>query len=605
MQNKVFTLSTTFLFLFYFSSYLTAQVYEDYIGGGHSQGIEVVTSNDFSPNDWDEVASGGQSINGSGLDARLFETARFLSQATLGANRDYIESVAEMDYEDWLDGQFQIPTTSMFQETDSAFNVALDLYVQNGGDPEDYFGPYLPHFYYGLWRHNLMNEDLLRQRVAHALSEILVISLQSELGDFGYGLASYWDILQENAFGNYEDLLMDVSLSPMMGRYLSHFNNPLEIPSLNIHPDENYAREIMQLFTIGLYELNIDGSQVLDMNDQAIPTYDNDDIKEFAQVFTGLGPGEIMENPWVSDPIFGLDFYLTIKSEPMAMYEEWHDQSSKQLLNGYVIPAGQDGLNDIQDAVNHLFNHPNVGPFLALRLIQNMVKSNPSPGYIERVALAFNDNGNGVRGDMKAVIKAVLLDEEARSCVWLNEAYHGKLRAPIYRYYQLARANELESDDELYWNVGYDFLLLTEQAPLAASSVFNFYSPDFQPNGDIASADLVAPEFQIHNSRTSIGFMNSIYVNNNWALLWDWEGGTDDTRINFSVLEPIARDPEALLNHMDVVYTNGQLTEETRTIIKEALEGIQQNNFGNQYTTFRVRMALYLIMVSPDYAILK
>lgn len=584
---------------------INAQVYEDYIGGGNSQGINVITSDSYSPNSWDEVASGEQTLNGSGMDARLFETARFLTQATLGAKREYIEEVAQMDFEEWIDDQFTKPYASMFQATDSAYNVAKDIYVSNGGNPEDFFGPYLPHFYYGLWHNNMFNEDLLRQRIAMALSEILVISVQSELGDYGYGLGAYYDILLEHSFGNYEDLLLDVSLNPMMGKYLSHFNNPLEIPALNIHPDENYAREIMQLFSIGLYELNLDGSLVLDGDDNPVPTYNNSDIKEFAQVFTGLGPGEIMENPWVDDPMFGESFYLTIRSEPMAMYEEWHDQSTKVLLNGTVLPAGQDGLLDIEMTVNHLFNHNNVGPFLALRLIQNLVKSNPSPDFIERVAMAFEDNGNGIRGDMKAVIKAILLDEEARTCAWLNESYHGKLRGPIYRYFQYARANEKLSPDNLYWNVGSEFLQLTGQAPLAAPSVFNFYKPDYQPTGEIADAELVAPEFQIHNSRSSVGYMNSVLVQNNYALMWNWESNVDAVYINFNDLEYLAKDPETLVNHLDVVYTNGQLTEETRTIIKETISQVEGFDFGTEYLSYRARLATYLIMVSPDYAILK
>lgn len=589
----------------FLSMNIHAQVYQDYIGGGNSQGINVITSDNFSANGWNQEASGEQTLNGSGLDARLFETARFLSQATLGANRAYIEEVAEMDFEEWLNDQFDIPYASMYLATDSAYNVAKDNYVQNGGDPDDFFGPYLPHFYYGLWHNNMFNEDVLRQRIALALSEILVISARSELGDYGYGLAAYYDILLDHSFGNYEDLLLDVSLNPMMGKYLSHFNNPLEIPALNIHPDENYAREIMQLFSIGLYELNLDGSYVLDSDDNPIPTYNNDNIKEFAQVFTGLGPGAIMDNPWVDDPMFGESFYLTIRSEPMAMYDEWHDQSSKELLNGVILPAGQDGLLDIEMTINHLFNHDNVGPFLALRLIQNLVKSNPSPEYIERVALAFEDNGNGVRGDMKAVIKAILLDEEARTCAWLNESYHGKLREPMLRYFQYARANDKLAPDDLYWNVGFEFLELTGQGPLAAPSVFNFFTPEYQPAGDIADAELFAPEFQIHNSRTSIGFMNSIFVFNNWALLWNWEDNIDNVYINFNQLEELAKEPEVLVNHLDVVYTNGQLTEETRGIIKEAISQMTGNTIGQSYLEFRARLALYLIMVSPDYAILK
>ncbi|NND77993.1 MAG: DUF1800 family protein [Flavobacteriales bacterium] len=593
-----------FLAFLLVATFSNAQVYEDYIGGGHSQGINVLSSDNFDPPFMPGVASAEQTINGSGLDARSFETARFLSQATLGADRETIEQVAQMEFEDWIDDQFNIQSESMLAATDSAYNVGYDIFVGNGGNPEDYFGPYFPHFNYGVWHYNMSNEDLLRQRVALALSEIFVISLRTQLGEYGDGLGDYYDVLLNNAFGNYEDLMLEVSMHPMMGAYLSHFNNPLEIAALNIHPDENYAREIMQLFSIGLYELNIDGSQVLDMNNDPIPTYDNNDIKEFAQVFTGLGPGDIIPNPFVNVPSFGLDFIIADKTVPMTMYDEWHDQSSKQLLNGFVIPAFQDGMDDIEMTIEHLFQHDNVGPFVALRLIQNLVKSNPTPDYIERVALKFNDNGAGVRGDMKAVIKAILLDEEARTCAWINESTHGKLREPMLRYFQFARANDKLAPSGLYWNSGYEFLLLTGQGPLAAPSVFNFFTPDYQPHGDIADAELVAPEFQIHNSRTSVGFMNMTYLWINFSLLWSFEE-VEEVYIDQSTLEQMAYDPEVLLNHLDVVYTNGQLTEETRNLIKESMNQINANEFGAFYLDFRVKMALYLIMISPDYAILK
>lgn len=586
-------------------SILNSQVYEDYVGGGHSEGIDVISSSNYQAPGWSEIASGDKTLNGDGLDARKMETARFLSQATLGASPELIEEVSNMDYEEWIDNQIAIPASSLLAANDSAFNLALQIFISNGGNAEDYFGPYFPHFFYGWWQTNLTNEDLLRQRVAYALSQILVISARSSLQDYGDGLGSYYDVLVDNAFGNYKDLLMDVTYHPMMGRYLSHFNNPLAIPDLNIHPDENYAREIMQLFSIGLYELNIDGSIVLDGDDNPIPTYDNDDIKELAKVFTGLGPGDVMPNPWVNDPIFGLDFYITDKTTPMLMYEEWHETDQKILIDGTIIPPFQDGDEDIEMAVDVLFNHPNVGPFIARRLIQHMVKSNPSPQYIQAVAETFNNNGSGIRGDMKAVIKAILLHDEARTCEWINEPFQGKLREPLLRYVQFSRAIDKDAPDDLFWNIGDFFAENTGQGPLFAPSVFNWFLPDFQPNGEIEQAGLVAPEFQIHNSKTSIGFANNVYAwTSGWGLLWTWEG-IDPVQVDVENLKQLARDSEVLINELDIMFTNGQLTAETREIIKNAVDAIIPLQFGALYLDYRTSMAVYLIMISPDYAILK
>jgi uncharacterized protein (DUF1800 family) len=387
-----------------------------------------------------------------------------------------------------------------------------------------------------------------------------------------------------------------------MGYYLSHLNNPREIPEENIHSDENYAREIMQLFTIGLYELNQDGSRKTDGQGNWIPTYDQADIKELAKVFTGLGVGGVMENEWVDEPYFGLDIYVADMTTPMIMYEEWHQPGTKTLVNGYVIPAGQTGLKDINDAVHQLFLHPNVGPFIGKQLIQRLVTSNPTPGYISRVAAVFADNGQGERGDMGAVIKAILMDPEARTCSALEEDRFGKLREPFTRYTHFSKAIQMEQYYGRYWNVAYGFYQATNQMPLASRTVFNFFLPDFQPIGAIADNGLVGPEFQIHNSRTSIEFINRV---NDWAV-WgyvmdDWEAENPSVTYNIDELTPLARDPEVLINRLDVLFTHGMLSDRTRQIIKDAITPMISEDYRND----RTRLAMYLIMISPDYAIMK
>lgn len=573
------------------------------LGSDPTQEIKVTTSSNYTPQYWTLSATGEKTINKVGLEGPLMEASRFLSQATLGADLATIEQVANQGIEAWIDDQMTVPQSQTLDRLNELFAEVIEWYLLNGGDPDEVATrPYWTIFNYTWWENHMKNDDLLRQKVALALSEIFVISFESNLGDAGFGLADYYDVLLKHSFGNFEDLLREVSLHPCMGYYLSHLNNPREIPEENIHSDENYAREIMQLFTIGLYELNQDGSRKTDGQGEWIPTYDQADIKELAKVFTGLGVGDVMENEWVDDPYFGLDIYVADMTTPMIMYEEWHQPGTKTLVNGHVIPAGQTGLKDINDAVHQLFLHPNVGPFIGKQLIQRLVTSNPTPGYISRVAAIFADNGQGERGDMGAVIKAILMDPEARTCSALEEDRFGKLREPFTRYTHFTKAIEMEQYYGRYWNVAYGFYQATNQMPLASRTVFNFFLPDFQPIGAIADNDLVAPEFQIHNSRTSVEFINRV---NDWAV-WgyvmdDWEAENPHVTYNIEELLPLARDPEVLINRLDVLFTHGMLSDRTRQIIKDAITPLISDN----YRYNRTRLALYLIMISPDYAIMK
>lgn len=597
MQKLFFTLFSFSLFSFS----LCAQ--QLYIGAGHGENVKVTTSSDLHQDLWEKTASGEKTIDGGGMDADLMEASRFLSQATLGADRQLIEEVAAMGIEAWLEGQLNKESIHYLEETERIHEELYQWHLSQGGSPEEFQQQITwLEYMYAWWSENLFNDDLVRQRVALALSEILVISFDSDLSFYGRGLASYYDVLSEQALGNYKDLLMEVTLHPCMGFYLSHMDNPKAIPEENIHPDENYAREIMQLFTIGLYELNVDGSPKTDADGNFIPTYTNDDIKEFAKVFTGLGAGAIIENEWVEEPVFDLGIYLTDLAVPMQMYEFWHQKGEKQLLNGFVIPDGQSGMKDIEDAVEHLFNHPNVGPFISKQLIQRLVKSNPTPEYVARVATAFNDNGSGVRGDMKAVVRAILLDEEARSCEWLMHPNNGKLREPLLRYTHASKAINIDQAFGRFWNLGYSFYEQTGQAVLASPSVFNFFLPYYQPNGPIADAGLVAPEFQIHNAKTSIGYLNSVFF---WtmydALMDNWMDNNPYVSFDYYQLEPLARDNEVLLNELDLLLTHGNLSDDMRQIIKEALDEL----YWSEYKENRVRLALYLMLISPDYNIFK
>jgi uncharacterized protein (DUF1800 family) len=587
-------LFTCLLFLFSISNHI-AQEYDDYLGAGHTNGITITSSHEESP--------ANLCMNGNGLGKNLQEASRFLSQATLGANLGEIIYADSIGFENWINQQFQIPPSSHAETLEELYDVILVKWIEAGLPPEDL--DVSTFFSRAAWWHvSTQTNDQLRHKIALALSELLVISDQSDLEAFGKGLAHYYDILSKNAFGNYRDLLMDVTLNPCMGFYLSHINNPRSFPQFNIHPDENYAREIMQLFSIGLYELNQDGTRKLDTNGLYIPTYDNDDIRGLAKIFTGLSIGE-----WVSDEIteelqFGIPFYYADLTVPMIMYDDWHEPGPKEIVGNYLIPAGFSGMRDIEIAVEHLFNHSNVGPFLGKHFIQRLVKSNPTPAYVKRVAQAFEDNGNGERGDLKAVIKAVLLDPEARNCIWVDEISNGKLREPIHRYTQLLRTFQAETNTDYFINMGYNFQYLTGQHPLSSPTVFNFFLPGYQPNGEIADAMLVAPEFQIFNSSTSIGYINLLqywlfadYLNELPGILDD-DSGEWKAFLTADELDFIGEKTSGLVDYLDLVLGHGNLSEETkRTII--------QFSAPFQSALDRIKVATFLTMLSPDFAIMK
>ena len=612
----------TFLIAISSISIVTAQDYTDYIGAGHSEGIIVISSSE-------EVGSEAfKTIDGAGMNSRLFETGRFLSQATMGADLDLINIVKNMDYGVWIDQQITEPVTYLQSEVEDIWEEYLDTLESRGyEDPQDAFGPAMPELTSAWWHNNMVASDLIRQKVAFALSEMFVISSNSDLGGEAIAMAHYYDKLLDGAFGNYKDILSEISLHAAMGYYLSHFNNPKAVPEENLHPDENYAREIMQLFSIGLYELNNDGTHQLDNDGNSIPTYDNADIKEMAKIFTGLGPGGINENVWWTDePYFGLGIFGIDWTVPMAMYEDFHEPGIKVILKNDTIPANQLGLDDIDEAINVLFNHQNVPPFVSYRLIQRLVKSNPTPNYVERIANVFIDNGNGVRGDMAAIIKSILLDEEARNGEYMFEQHSSRLREPLVRHMQITKGLEIvEEPGGRYWhNFDYDNSL--KQQILFAPTVFNFFLPNHQPVGDIANSGLVSPEFKIHDTSSSINYFNAAYRwTRDWGELinsgryfynsdlvnddgsiggWDMYG-FGETYIDYEAYTDLADTPELLINELDKVLTHGQLSYEVRQSLRDNLPNISWDGYEYGWERERVRTAIYLITISPDFAVIR
>ena len=574
--------------------------YTDYIGAGHSNGISVTSSSGT-----DAI----KTIDGEGLTARRVEAARFLTHAGFGGDLADVDDVMNTGFEQWLDNQKALPASGFLTELEDIWNIIFDAHIAYGIPEDDIFGPYHPHFSYTWFEHMMTEDDQFRQKVSYVLSQIFVVSINSDLRDWGYALASYYDIFQTHGLGNYKDLITEVSMHPVMGHYLSHFENPKTDAANNIHPDENYAREIMQLFSIGLYELKIDGTYKLDSNGDRIPSYDNNDIKELAKVFTGLGAGGIQE--WVDwtggQPVFGLGIWATDRTVPMQMYEAQHEQGAKQLFGGtHTIPAGQTGMQDIEDAIDILYNHSNVGPFMARRLIQRLIKSNPSPDYIKRVATVFNNNGQGVRGDMYAVFKAILLDPEARTCDALEVNNPGRLREPVMRLTSLLKAFPLDNIGNNYWEAGVQLNNHLGQQTLASPTVFNFYLPDYQPNGPIGDANLVAPEFQIYNTQTSIGYINKINDWTNWDfILNDWEdndivGESGVSLSNTHLSNRIQNDGvEKFLNDIDIILGLGQVTDDTRSVIRQGADDLNWNDLNDAL------IMIYILMISPDYTIQK
>lgn len=498
------------------------------------------------------------------------DAARFLTQATLGADWDEIHRTAEMGREAWLDEQFARPIGYHRPYLDQRTAMGLEVNAQ--------------HRRWAWWQQVMDGPDPLRQRVGLALSEHFVVSDNHDaVGNNPHGLAAYYDMLLEHAFGNYRDLLRDVSLHPIMGAYLSHLRNRRS--SGNRFPDENYAREIMQLFSIGLFELNPDGTEKLDGQGRPIPSYDNDDITELAKVFTGLS---------FSGADNSFDQGLENWTEPMRMYEAQHEPGAKFLLRGRFIPAGQTGMQDIEDAIDSLFEHPNVGPFVARRLIQRMVMSNPSPGYVERVAAAFADNGAGVRGDMQATIRAILLDPEARQRATGSQIGRGMLRESYLRRVHLARifdADDVDGEFRISDN-GADITFA--QRPLSSPTVFNFFLPDHQPAGPIADANLYGPEFQIITAVTAITSANALRSQIEGTMN-NFPSPALEVDLDFTDEIAMASNIPALLDRLNLLMMHGSMSVPMRQILVTALQQIDDPEE-------RVHTAVHLISISPSTA---
>lgn len=552
--------------------------------------------------------------------------ARFLIQAAFGPDQDSdadpdqipenVEGVMQMGFESWLNDQFTRPVGRLqpFVEWAEANANALSIYNDTKQDAWWGRAMGLPKLRPDDTATQL--PDPLRQRIGFALSQIFIISDRMEdLGVSPIGMVNYYDMLLTHAIGNFRDLLLNVSLHPCMGLYLSHLGNQKPDAAANRFPDENFAREIMQLFSLGLWELNQDGTRRLDTQGQPVSTYTNANITEFARVFTGLAFGGANVN-------FGLwprDF-----TTPMKAWDAQHDLNPKTLLRGQTTPArtassgntGTATLLDVNAAVDNLFNHPNVGPFIGRLLIQRLVTSNPSPGYISRVAAAFANNGAGVRGDMKAFVHAILMDPEARDPAMMSAPAFGKLREPFLRCVNLARAFNASAPSGWYYLDAFHLDHVEE--PMKSPSVFNFYLPSYAPPGELVQQGLVAPEMQIINASSATMAPNYFWNAITGGLhRWGTGNANYETRLNLTqemlmnvpasaVNDPYpntpALDPDPLLRRLDLVLTGGTLSPQQFQIIREAL--MRVGPFAAwEWPKQRLKLAIYLIVTSPDFCV--
>lgn len=539
------------------------------------------------------------------------DAVRFLGQATFGANGGQIQHLINIGYEAWIEEQIALAQNKHLLMLDERFKeIGLVPAPAVEDDSDGYYRDIQRSDVW--WEIALWGKDQLRQRVAYALSQIFVISNVSDvLYNDTRGIANYQDLLATHAFGNYRDLLKAVTLNPMMGEYLSMVRNEKENPEMNIRPDENYAREVMQLFSIGLVELELDGSVRLDQNKQAIATYNQAQVKELARVFTGFNFATVA-NWW--------DWTNSGDSEILAMksFANYHDSQEKQLLNGQVLSAGQSPEQDIESAIDNLFNHANVAPFICKQLIQRLITSNPSPDYVERIASIFNDNGQGIRGDLAAVIKGILLDDEARNGHKNQPDTFGKLKEPILIMAQIWRAFHAEgvkvknpdgslSRERIRFR-GSD--RETGQRPYGSFSVFNFYRPDFQPPGEIKEQGLLAPEFQVLTESSIIAktnfLANAIYYRDNNNDEWltkgighDWDVVTP--KLNLHTEFALASEPEKLLDRLNLLLFAGQIPRDLYQELLRYLHSLPNTtNYEQMMLTFE---ALYMLTAAPEFSV--
>lgn len=499
------------------------------------------------------------------------QASRFLAQASMGGTRTMIENIVARRYEGWIDDQFALPRATSHWDwlVARGYNVAANINSETGFDAT-------------LWRQMIVEPDQLRQRIGMALLDLLVVGIGGvNLNWKQFATAAYVDVLLDNAFGNYRTLLDAITTNAAMGSFLTFLGNRKANAKTGAQPDENYARELMQLFTLGLYQLNMDGS-VRTSGGVPLETYGPADVSGLARVFTGLS----LATTDNTTP----DRYR----QPLVMNASLNETGAASFL-GASTSGG--GMAAVKVALDTIFAHPNLPPFVSKQLIQRLVTSNPSAGYVGRVAATFANNGSGVRGDMKAVIKAILLDTEARSDDALASTTAGKLREPVMRLTAWARLAKVDSPSNA-WGFGDTSSQSNRlgQSMGRSQTVFNFFRPAYTPPASaIGNAGLVAPEFQITNEQSVVAYVN--YMQSLVA------NGAGDAKPDYTDLVAKAGDSAALVDEINLVLAAGQLGSATVTAIRAAVDSVATT--ATNAAINRVGIALLLTLASPDFLTLR
>jgi uncharacterized protein (DUF1800 family) len=518
--------------------------------------------------------SGGGSSSAPTTDsvsASQIVATRFLSQAGLSATDQDIQYIVNNGKEAWINQQAALTSsiTRVAWLNNSGYSNATNMNSDTGLNNV-------------LWHHLIAEQNQFVQRIALFWSEFFVVSvLGLPVAWRQYMAAAYMDTLEKNALGNFRDLLQAVTLSPGMGEYLSLAGSQKSDTATNRHPDENYAREVMQLFSIGLYKLNQDGSAVIGSNGQPVPTYTQNDVTGLAAAFTGWN-------------FTGSNANISYAITPMTMTESVHQGSTSNSFLGTTIPAGTTGAQSLQLILDALFNHSNTAPFVSKQMIQRLVSSNPSSGYVSRVAQVFANNGNGVRGDLMAVTKAVLLDSEASQPVASSV---GRIREPMLRLVQWARIFQVGSSTGV-WNLGdlSDPATRLSQSPLRSATVFNFFSPTYTPpNTSLSSQNLVAPELQIIDEISVVGYIN--YLQQFIA------SGISDAVPNYSNELAIGGNVTQLVARLNLLLAANQLSSSTIGTITNTLNAMSSST--NTAKLNQIYAGIFLVMASPDYLVIR
>jgi uncharacterized protein (DUF1800 family) len=516
------------------------------------------------------------------------DAARLLEQATFGVTASDVAHVQSLGIDAYINEQLAYAPTQYTGYSYTPHTAPVSCMGDGSNPPDasslcarDQYTPF--QVQRDFFSHALNNPDQLRQRVAFALSQIMVVS-SVEIYE-AYGLADYQNVLLNDALGNYRTLLQDVTLSPTMGHYLDMADSDETNPQNGTVPNQNYAREVLQLFSIGLVALNPDGTQQLDASGAPIPTFDGATIEGFASVFTG----------WTYSPLPGANSQWTNPINfdgTMVSFPDHHQPGTKALLNGYTVPANQTPAQDLANALDNIFNHPNVGPFISQQLIQHLVTSNPSPAYVARVAAVFANNGQGVRGDLSAVVRAILTDAEARGAAPATNVF-GHLREPALFITSTLRTLGGQSDGVLLRSASSAM----GQPMFSPDTVFSFYPPSYQ----IPGTQTVAPEFGIDNAATALARANFI----NTVIM---QGGakpdptvihSTGTTINLTPLLSAANNA-ALIAQLNQTLMHGSLPSDASNIILTVANSVAASSTD---PLAAARAASYLILTSAQYQV--